>query len=60
MQQDRFSSAFVVNSMCLGVGTTSSDNGVDFPDSFSTTEPANELKKRNRSVNPRYRLKSKV
>lgn len=39
MQQDKFNSELVVNSMCLGVGTTSSDNGVDFPDSFSTTEP---------------------
>lgn len=39
MQQDKLSSAFVVNSICLGVGTISSESGVDFPESFSTIEP---------------------
>lgn len=41
IQQDKLSSAFVVNSMCLGVGTTSSESGVDFPEfpSFSTMGP---------------------
>jgi len=39
IQQDKLSSAFVINSMCLGVGTTSSESGVDFPESFSTIGP---------------------
>lgn len=39
IQQDKLSSEFVVNSMCLGVGTISSESGVDFPESFSTMGP---------------------
>lgn len=39
IQQDKLSSAFVVNSMCLGVGTISSESGVDFPESLSTMGP---------------------
>lgn len=39
IQQDKLSSAFVKNSICLGVGTTSSESGVDFPESFSTMGP---------------------
>lgn len=39
IQQDKLSSAFVINAMCLGVGTTSSESGVDFPESFSTMGP---------------------
>lgn len=42
MQQDKFSSAFVVNSICLGVGAISSESGVDLPESFSTTGPVCE------------------
>jgi hypothetical protein len=38
MQQDKLSSAFVINSMCLGVGMISSESGVDFPE-FSTMAP---------------------
>jgi len=39
IQQDKLSSAFVKNSICLGVGSTSSESGVDFPESFSTMGP---------------------
>lgn len=41
IQQDKLSSAFVVNSMCLCVGTISSESGVDFPEfpSFSIMGP---------------------
>lgn len=52
MQQDRFSSALVMNSMCLGVGTASSDSGVDFPDSFSTTEPIHFAKSQIETLQP--------
>lgn len=38
MQQDKFNSALVLNSICLRVGIASSERGVDLPDSFSTTE----------------------